>query len=198
MSTPHIPEQLLEPYAMGALSGESSALVEEHLLYCESCQARLVELDEFLAVFRAAAVQAGPRPLPAWRSIFAPRRVWWAGAAATAAALVIALGVGRPPTVIPAASVIMESMRGPEASMRIAAGKPYRLVFDVSVPAASPESQIEIVNALGKGVLHANAEVKDGRLAALIPRLPRGSYWVRVYRGPGDTELLAEYGLRVE
>jgi anti-sigma factor RsiW len=199
MSTPHIPEESLEQYAMGALSGGSNVAVEEHLLYCESCQARLVAFDEFLTVFRAAAAQADARPAPAWRSLLAPRKVWWAGAAAAAAALVIAFTGWEPRTATPApGSVMMESMRGPEAGARIAAGKPYRLVFDVPMPAPLAESRIEVVNGLGKAVLSATPEVKDGRLAALIPSLPRGTYWVRVYRGAGEAELLAEYGLRAE
>src|SRR5262245_35256885 len=69
MSTWHISEDSIDRYAIGALEGEALAEVEEHLLTCPDCQARLLEADEFVEVFRAAAVQPGVRP--------AKRRFFW-------------------------------------------------------------------------------------------------------------------------
>lgn len=51
----HFPEETLEAYALGKLSDEVSALLEEHLLVCSTCQARLDEVDEYIRVMKAAA-----------------------------------------------------------------------------------------------------------------------------------------------
>ena len=50
----HVPEELLEAYAMDLLSEPESAPVEEHLLFCETCQYRLAELDDFIHVVKLA------------------------------------------------------------------------------------------------------------------------------------------------
>lgn len=51
----HIPEDLLERYAMGMLSDSETGPLEEHLLVCHECQDRLRAVDEYVAAIRAAA-----------------------------------------------------------------------------------------------------------------------------------------------
>ncbi len=51
----HYPEEIWESYALGMLSEEQSAPLEEHLLICPPCQDLLAELDEYLKAFKAAA-----------------------------------------------------------------------------------------------------------------------------------------------
>lgn len=51
----HYPEEIWESYAMGMLSKEQSAPLEEHLLLCPACQDVLAELDEYLEAMRSAA-----------------------------------------------------------------------------------------------------------------------------------------------
>jgi hypothetical protein len=51
----HYPEEIWESYAMGILSEEQSAPMEEHLLICPACQDVLAELDEYLEAIRIAA-----------------------------------------------------------------------------------------------------------------------------------------------
>jgi uncharacterized CHY-type Zn-finger protein len=55
--TRHFPEDVLEKYAMGKLSDEENAPVEEHLLICGICQQVLSKLDEYLDVVRAALAE---------------------------------------------------------------------------------------------------------------------------------------------
>ena len=69
MPAPHIEENVLDRYAMGTLPGESIPKVEEHLLDCFFCQSRLVQTDEFLVYFRAAATQLDLRPVPLWQRL---------------------------------------------------------------------------------------------------------------------------------
>lgn len=55
------PDHLLERYAMGQLSDQESEPVEEHLLLCPACQDRLLVLDDFVQVMKAAlAVPTSP------------------------------------------------------------------------------------------------------------------------------------------
>jgi hypothetical protein len=198
MSTPHVSEELLDRYAMGTLAGEALIRVEEHLLSCSFCQNRLLDTDEFIDVFRKAAVERDARPVPLWTRL----RPRWAGLAAVgaaAAALVIfTVAPSSPRPDVPPARVMMQAFRGPEAGARIVSGQSSILVFDVVVPAAPTGYEIEIVDTAGNQVLRLVPAVRDGRLTATLRKLARGSYWVRVYRTQDARELIAEYGLRAE
>jgi anti-sigma factor RsiW len=59
----HIEDELLEAYALSRLQEPQLEYVEEHLLICEPCRARLVATDAFAAAMRAAA---RPRARFAW------------------------------------------------------------------------------------------------------------------------------------
>jgi hypothetical protein len=199
MPTQHIEEEVLDRYAMGVLSGESIADVEEHLLICAFCQSRLLETDEFLIVFRAAATQVDAHPAPAWRRLLARGPVLWAGTATAAAALLVFLIAGQPhKTTLPAAVVLMQSLRGPEAGAHIASGRPGLLVFDLPVQTAGANYQVEIVDAIGNEIVSTGTGLRDGKLTVLLEKLARGAYWVRVYRRQAGRELIAEYGLQSE
>jgi hypothetical protein len=51
----HIDEDVLELYALGRIQDEERlAPIEEHLLVCESCRARMGETDQYLAVMESA------------------------------------------------------------------------------------------------------------------------------------------------
>jgi anti-sigma factor RsiW len=58
----HVSEDVLETYAMGKLSDEDCAPLEEHLLLCCICQRRLAQTDEYIRVVKAAASRLRPRP----------------------------------------------------------------------------------------------------------------------------------------
>jgi hypothetical protein len=197
MPVMHISEDLLDRYAMGILAGESLAGVEEHLLSCLLCQRRLLETDEFLNVFRHAAVQADARPNPA--RLHEWMRWGVAAMASAAAAIVLLVFAAGPPRAVtpPPVAVVLQSLRGPESGPSITAGKPYVLVFDVAISSPQSRYEMEVVDPLGKQVLKTNASVRDGRLTAPVGKLARGAYWVRVYRQQ-EQELIAEYGLRVK
>jgi hypothetical protein len=199
MPTPHIEDDILDQYAMGNLPKEFVPEVEEHLLICSQCQERLSESDEFIALFRTAAVQADARPA-AWKSILTPRMVFWTGTAAATAAMALAFLVfnpqhaaGRQPAVL-----VMHSLRGPETGEHIASGRPGVLIFDLDAERPQADYEVEIVDATGTKVLRSAAELRDGKLSLLVHELARGSYWVRLYRKQTAPELVAEYGLRAE
>lgn len=190
----HIEEDLLDRYAMGVLSGDAVQEVEEHLLSCKLCQARLVETDEFLAVFSEAATQPDARPTRRWTELILSRTALWAGAALAGLSVFLAVQM-RHETKPPAATVLMQSFRGAELQAHMASGKPVVLVFDLAVQGLATDYQIEVVDTAGNEVLKTRAAIKDGRLTGLIGALASGSYWVRVYRTQPATELVAEYGI---
>ena len=57
----HYPEDVLERYAMGELSGVDSVPLEEHLLICTACQTNLLAVEEYILVARAALAAMSPR-----------------------------------------------------------------------------------------------------------------------------------------
>lgn len=70
----HIPDDLLEEYAIGRLPDIDCAPVEEHLLICPTCQNNLTETDEYIRVMRAvlARLRRLPKTLSAPQPSFVP------------------------------------------------------------------------------------------------------------------------------
>jgi hypothetical protein len=192
MSESHINEEILDRYALGALPQSEAAAVEEHVLVCEACQARLRHADEFVAVFREVATAPDARPVRHWWHGLS-RRAAGLAAAATMAAGVLFVAVERQRTPLAPAVVPLETLRGPESPARVPAGKAVVLSFDVA-PEASRKYEARIVDLAGAEVLKASPSEQDGRLTLAVAGLRKGSYWVRVYRA-GSSDPLVEYGI---
>ena len=123
--------------------------MEEHLLVCKACQSRLDVSDEFAMLFRAAAVQPDARPQRNWRAFWKHRAAnWTAAAAAMVAILLLMAGPLRKPPMAPA-TVLMESLRGPDAPAQVAAGRPALLVFDIVPVSGVNGYEARIVNTRG-------------------------------------------------
>jgi hypothetical protein len=199
MPATHIDENVLERYSMGTAPVESIPEIEEHLLSCSFCQKRLVEADEFLLNFRAAAEAVVVRQPSFWERLRGTPRLIWSGSAVAATALAVILITGEPRFTNPTPSVVLlQSLRGPEAPARMASGRPGLLVFDVPVTPAQSGYEVEIVDTAGNRVLRGSGKVKDDRITFEIDKLSPASYWVRVYqKTPGD-KLVAEYGLETK
>jgi hypothetical protein len=194
VSAPHIDDDVLDRYASGSVRPELLAAIEEHLLTCPDCQTRLIAVDEFIGLFRAAATQPDARPQPFWRRLFNAR---WIGAVAVVAAVLSLIFVEFPRPRLMPATVFMQSLRGPEAVATITAGNPVRLVFDFTPAGDARDYEVRVVNLLGTQVLAIPLESNNGQLSVLIRKLGVGSYWARIYRR-ANSELIAEYGLRAE
>jgi hypothetical protein len=67
----------------------------------------------------------------------------------------------------------------------------------LAIEAARKDYEVEIVDATGNQILMERADVRDGRLTALV-KVARGAYWVRVYQQQVGRELVAEYSLRAD
>lgn len=192
----HITDELLDEYALGALTEDRLAEVEEHLLICQDCQARLQAADEFAMLFRACAVQPDARPQRGWRLTWKYNAARWTMAAAMLSILLLLVWPFRKPATVPA-TVFMQSLRGPEASAQVVAGKPAFLAFDIAPTSGANQYEARIVNPVGTEILTAKVFSRDGRPTVLLHGLPPGSYWVRIYRIE-DREEIAEYGLQAK
>jgi hypothetical protein len=51
----HLDEGQIESYSMQMGDAQEAARFEEHLLICETCQERLMEMDSYIASMRQAA-----------------------------------------------------------------------------------------------------------------------------------------------
>jgi hypothetical protein len=58
----HFPDDHLERYATEKISSPDCGPLEEHLLLCEDCQTRLLKIEEFILVTRAALAELEEHP----------------------------------------------------------------------------------------------------------------------------------------
>ena len=191
----HIEDNLLDQYALGTLPADAIPELEEHLIVCSFCQTRLVEADELLILLREAAPfeKATPHLL---RSPAFKYTVWSTAAIALTVLLTLLFTGDAHHAKLQPAILLMQSLRGPEAAAEMSSSKPVLLVFDLAVQANPLDYEVQIVDPVGNEVLKKGTELRDGRLAVLIDRLARGSYWVRLYRQ--QSELTVEYHLRAD
>jgi hypothetical protein len=78
----HLGEDDLESYSTSALSDESTAFVELHLLICEFCRERLVQAEEYVAAIKESGrelTRRSRRPVTAAEVPEADSRVRRAG-----------------------------------------------------------------------------------------------------------------------
>jgi hypothetical protein len=58
---------------------------------------------------------------------------------------------------------------------------------------------LELVDSSGKIIQNFTSEPKASKVSvAITERLPAGQYWIRLYGNSLKTELLREYGLKVD
>jgi hypothetical protein len=203
----HPTEVTWEEYAFGRLSEKKIPPLEEHLLACESCQASLEEVTEYIRIMKAGLVKvkmAAPDRLARVGRLVGPaagrlRGVVWATAlAAGSMSLWSALRAAPPAaTVLLATQVLLASIRGGDVNIsRALSGKPLHLrIHAAEVPTA--DYRLEVVTASGTKVRNCTPKMSSGTLSVHLPQgLAAGFYWVRLYNR--QSEMLAEFGLRVE
>jgi hypothetical protein len=200
----HPTEVTWEKYAFGRLSDQEAATVEDHLLVCESCQASLQEVTEYIQLMKAGTASFHSAPadpiVGGWRrfrrSAAQPARrvVWITGLAAICLALW--LPNSSPPSLEPV-SVTLASFRGDEVAI---AHAPARKPLDLSISATdvptATEYRLIVVTSSGKQVWTGTPYASGGMLSVhLAQGLESGPYWIRLYAG--ESEIVGEYGLRV-
>lgn len=210
----HPTEEVLEEYSLERLSEAELAPLEEHLLVCETCQAKLQEIDRFIRAMKVAAPELGvPRPLgpmaapggrlAGWLNWLRGRFPVTPGRAALAGAMALLCAVAvvdrpRAPKGSPV-SVTLRSLRGGEIGSATAApaGQPLRLSLEVPDQSGCAPCRVEIVSDSGRPVWSGEPSFSDGRVSITAPAgLSAGVYWVRLYNGGTGPE--REFGLRLK
>lgn len=190
----HVDVEDLERYSIGISSPAESAQIEEHLLTCECCQARLRETDDYVLAVEMASRQVRrdeeATERRAWRF-----PAWFPPLVAVACGLllaVVAFRLVRPPG--PVVAVSLSAQRSNGAGTGAAAGRQLILHPDLTGLAESSSYRLAIVDQTGRAVRQGTLGRMEAGVA--IPGLVAGQYFVRVYLPAG--ELLREYGLQIQ
>jgi len=207
----HASEDALEQFVLGGLEQQEVASLEEHLLVCSTCQARLEETEAFVTALRSAARKLRAEPPSVWgelrgrfsRLMAMPTPVWATAvvAALVVSALALAPSILTRTSTAPAFAVTLESARGIEgqAESRVPANTPLRLSIDLSELPLNDSYRIEVVDASGKPEVELNVAAANGRLVADTGQaLGAGRHWVRLYGSNNPQSLLREFGVRAE
>ena len=197
----HLEETELEQYSMGTLSEAGLEAFEEHLLACDSCQDRLLEMEAYVNAMRSVSPKLREARQPFWTSLLRwPRPAWVAAFAMSVVVLaVVRVWMVAQPSRTEMASVTLHSSRGIEglATTKAPAGRLLSLTVDLTELPAFPSYRMEIVGATGKPVWDAVAHPENGRITEPTTKgLAAGQYYVRLY-APGGT-LLREFSLGIE
>ncbi len=204
----HPSEDVLEEYVFGRLDEISSARLEEHLLWCESCQGALQETEGYVRSMKA--VLAEPAPVPAtstgavdWLKSLLPRpqNLAWAGALAAAFVVILVFRSSVferfPNRSVSAAPVALSSFRGGAVISHAPARRPLELYIDLADVSTPCECRVEVVNGTGTPQWTGAGSVASGKLIAQVPEgFAAGQYWVRLYSS--DSVLVREFGLRLD
>jgi hypothetical protein len=203
----HLSEEMLERYAFGQLAEDFVSPLEEHMLVCEGCRARLLAVEEYLRI-GAAAAKVLREPSGGGRGVLSLRFCWprgsplslWATALATIL-LCFGLALVRPAhDLVPPASVItLEASRGASQALvsHARAGNIVLLIETSKLPAL-PLYKLQLVNSSGQEIWSASVSAIDQQIRVAAPQnLGAGQYWVRLYT-PDSGSQLREYGLEVQ
>ena len=205
----HASDDALEGYVLRGLDEPEVAALEEHLLVCSTCQARLEETESFIIATRSAAEKLRAEPPSTWeelksrlsRLMAMPTPVWATAAVAALVVCVLALAPSllTGPSATPAFAVSLEAPRGVEglAESRVPANSPLLLSMDLSELPALDFYKVEVVDALGRPEIELTLAPAHGRLVANTGRaLGAGRHWVRLYSSSQPRSLLREYGVK--
>ena len=194
----HATADAIELYSLGRLGEAETAALEEHLLLCPECQARVEAEDSFIAAARGAlerpAGLAAPSiPATETRSRRWPLFTFGALAAVTAATAFVLLLPQRQ-----IEEVQLAARRGvEEVRSRAHSGAPLRLRIDANELPPANAFRVEIVTPSGAATWTGNATTQGGVLVVNAPALAPGLYWVRLHAA-GSDDLLREFSLAIE
>jgi len=207
----HPEEDALELYSLGLLSDPGLSALEEHLLACPECQQRLEEMDSYVRAMRDAAAKLREESV-AEQSV-SPRG--WQAVLLRLRPAAVALGIGamlvgllwlvasrRPAgSELAPVAISLQAIRGGEsaAGARAPADRPLLLEIDLAGLPSQPEYALEVAGPTGEPLWNAVVSSVNGRIRVRPGRtFTPGAYWVRLFSDGGKTDLLREFGLRVE
>jgi anti-sigma factor RsiW len=187
----HVNGEKLEAYAMNSLNEDEAAVVEEHLLFCETCQDELESVERYVLAMKAAAArttkeEAAEASVPgvwdrlrAW--LHTPMPVWSGAVALATIILAVGLHVGQQPPG-PPVDVRLEALRG-DATQVVQAGHALNLKLDGRGLPEQRDWQIEIVSSQGNRVWLGTGTWSPEVIAASVPKsFKPGTFFVRLFR----------------
>ncbi len=204
----HPSEDALEQYALGSMPEEQAAELEEHLLICATCQDRLQETDEFIAVMREAARQWREAPPPRWQLLLGrvqrwldPRALRWVAAAAAVLLLVLIPRLLLEPRQRAAqpVTILLRAHRAFEPEMFVAApaDRPLQLAWDPAGLGGDDCCRVEVVDTAGRVLIRSRVLQQSEGPQVRVEGFSPGAYWVRLYGLAPGAPLLREFALRV-
>jgi hypothetical protein len=200
----------VEDFLFGRLTAPVCDAVEEHLLFCGGCLARVQEEERFAAHLRVAARRLeneqidsalGLRRLTRWQRLAAFLRgpvPAWAGAALLCTLLLALTHRLEKPE--PPQEVNLQLVRGDPApaAVSVSAGKQIMLRVDLTELPAQSSYQLDLVDAGNRLVESAVQAPAHGQLVwSPLRTPPAGQYWVRLSGEPPSRRLLREFSLPV-
>ena len=197
-TNPHMDEDQIERYSMGAISETESSRLEEHLLICELCQTRVEESDRYISAMQRASAQMrkGAQGSKHRWANFPPFTPLLAAAALILCLTVAGTRLGNRTVVSPVFRLDLTATRGNGIEAKAPAGAALALQLDLAGLRAEPFFRVEIVDRLGKRIWQGDVIPQASKASASVPKLPSGIYFVRANAPSG--QLLREYGLEVE
>jgi len=201
----HVGEEKLEAYVMNTLAEKELACVEEHLLFCGSCQDQVEELERYTKAMQSAAlrIREEKSAMPLFPSVWDRFRGWvpaplpvFSGALAMLALIVVfglRSGFYQEDKPGPAVDVELQATRG--AAPNIAeSGHALHLRLDSRGVEENPAWKIEIVDEHGSKIWTGTGTWSDTWIQASVEKSFRpGSYFVRLLKEHED--VIREYHL---
>jgi hypothetical protein len=205
-ATACLSEEEVEEFLFHRLSGYTRELVEEHLLYCQSCLNRVEHEEGLVNVLRDACggIEAEDlersftkRDRPLWR---VPR---WSGIGVPVLAIAlvgvaIVLAPGMRWQTGPAAQVALQVERGSAlgGGSQVPADRSLLLTAQIEGLPALDRYILSLVDANGRQVEeHLVAAPRSTAVSAEFKPHVKGQYWVRLYTPDASRELLREYSI---
>jgi hypothetical protein len=196
----HPEEDYLERYVMKTCSEQELVAIEEHLLICEQCRARLSCAEEWVLLMKSALpLSPPPKRVPRWHlsigQLFT-RPIAMAAGCAALAAILLATPLLLRERPVQEELVPLSASRGGANQGDPAADSHRFLRLRLDVTDLAEPLQGQVVDDAGGIVLSQAISLSNPDLK-LDQRLKPGTYWVRVNSGAGDHSTLREYSLRV-
>jgi hypothetical protein len=201
----HPTEETLERFLLHQMQEEELESMETHILACDSCVARLEEMEVQIAATKMALAELHKETVAEnYAKQSHSRWSWlkshsWSLAGATAALALAITVVPRFAGVSPFETEV-SAYRGSETTT-IPAGRPLLLHLNAKDLPAEPV-RVEIVNADGSQVWKSNNVINHDKVDAKLPEIKnKGNYLLRLYAtgkngAPGD--LLREFSFDVK
>jgi hypothetical protein len=205
----HPTEETLERFLLHQSPEDELEVVETHILACDTCVARLEDLEIQITTMKtalgelqlqqAAAATAGAQSR-SWKSWFTVPHIAWAGAAAAALAAVLTITPQIAHRSAPAVDVNLTAYRGLETL-----AVPERRSLHVHLNAADLPTGaviVQLVDYSGAEVWRTAATVTQDRVNVSAPKISHpGPYFFRLYAAAPNGqqgELLREFSFQAK